>query len=266
MFERRGAKGSAAWTVASAGGWFAGVLAALFALEHIPRGSGNDAVRSALARQHDEVATDQRIAPDPESAGLSRAELEDLVTNAPNLRGMFADGHHEWLETLVLMDDYGFVAEARLGCAARHAREIDSCTFRLVTVVQPLEGEVGRVLHARAELVDPAESPTPRARNHPDCKAYVDCLADIRVEETLPIPPDRPDVFAFEELYGSSQVGPELLRADKVREMLPMLEQEIALFEAKEDRTMPEEHKLRKVRNMARHLRKHLHRLEELSP
>lgn len=242
------------------------MLGLLFLFEHLStQGSPENEVRAALARKIERNTLDGRSdLVDAELIGMSRVELELLIDEAKNLRGMFAAGDGKWIDTLVHVDDYAFVAEPRLACAARYAQDIDVCFYRLAMVIAPSEAGRGEIVHARADLVDPADGPDPTAQNHRQCAQYIDCLGEIRIGQTIPVPRDMTAPFALEELFQSSQVRPELLRADKVRQMLPLFDGEVAFLDAKENRSLHQERKLRSTRATARYMRRHLRKLEDL--
>lgn len=193
--------------------------------------------------------------PDPRAP--TEAAIEPAIAEARSLLGMVFDGQEQWLELAARLQDPRFVAPQRRACA-RHVSLTEAvCNLRLFTVIEPAGERSGRIVHARAELVD-----RPNESNAEGCDRYAECLATIRVSQDVPVPSDERDLFAVFQLIHAEPQRPEMLDANKVREVIEIFEAAAEELE-KRPRSVDEELKLRSLAAQAEYLEGHARRLEQ---
>jgi hypothetical protein len=99
-----------------------------------------------------------------------------------------------WSPTVLAIEDPAFLAKKRLACDATLGKElVERCSYRLDMVVERGEREQGRIVFSRAAVVD--------ERPEPICPFYAECIAEARLGEVIPLPPDaRPHEAILQRL------------------------------------------------------------------
>lgn len=248
---------------------YAATGAALLAFDHysLARGDAAEAhsreLREALTEFHGQRSA-SGAASDSVVTEPDHTEVKVALDGARSLRRMFLDGQHQWLDTLVHLDDPAFVSDRRLECSSRLGQSISTCLYRVAMVIRPDGDKLGTIVHAQSNIVDPHDSPGLAEDNDRECEAFVSCIAASRVGERIPIPVDEVRVFALEQLYQSNQAHPTLFSVEKVDKTIDAFGDEVRRLEHLTDRSPHDEWQLRKLQNLTRYLRQHLRKLEEV--
>jgi hypothetical protein len=137
---------------------------------------------------------------EPSRERLYRAMAEQ----AKDVKAELARGQWRWSPTVLAIEDPGHAAKNRRECDATLGKEITNrCGYRLDLVLERTDHGMGRVVFARATLLD--EKPEPA------CPLYSECIAQGRMNEQVPLPDGALDHEAISQKVTASPPNPAML-------------------------------------------------------
>jgi hypothetical protein len=172
------------------------VAAALVALIARPKRHEDPAAALHARELHAQTARAQKVArvlnaartlrlrhlPPVASPADDVARYRRLADNPLPAKQRLRDGAYEWSPTVLKLEDRAWNAEKRRECGRLIGYDIERvCNYTIDMVLERTGAGAGTVKFARARVRD--EEPEPA------CQPFADCIADIRVNEQLPLPP-----------------------------------------------------------------------------
>ena len=190
---------------------------------------------------------------------LSDSEIESILEGAVNPPALVAEGQAVWRDTALRLADLAWLREARLDCAAQHALPLEGPCFAEFEMIVDVRG-----VHPAGTIVYSRASASPAKPGDADaCRAYISCLASIRLGASLPVPSGWQDeVVALEQKTAFSWASPSLFDPERVRDLIS-LEASDRRASRRHGLTPYQEYQLSLNEQLGEYLRQHLDVVKE---
>lgn len=197
--------------------------------------------------------------------GEDEERLAALADTSENALAAFSAGDLEWSATVLELQDYAFVADARLECAAQHAGAIrGACPMNIDVVARrdPLDSTRGKIVYSRGELLPEDESSGDLS--DPSCSKYVRCLAAARLDQDIPLPAGGGDEIPVRSSIVASWADPAMFDPAKVAKLIELHRESAAGWGETAYSDPYAKHSQEAAERLVDYLESHLERLKEM--